>query len=717
MGKRTNLFAALLLCSGSASALDYEWNDINFTLNSRFTVGAAIRMQQHNYDLIGKTNVPGQQDLCTRDSCISLSGDPEPNARLVKAVGAFSGVNGDDGNINYDQYDLVAASNRLSSDLMITHGDYLARVRGILFYDPVNADFDERHNDQRFQPARSPRSKQVESIYANGFDLYDAYVQSSFELGERRGILSVGYQTVRWGESTLIARNAIAEINAPNSAVLHTPGFEINEVFRPTASVLLSAALTDRVSTELFYQLKWRPVQADPAGSFFSDMDLLDGPYAIIGLGQMGEDPNKLQRANGPISLVSSTSLTVYPDAPNEPRDQGQYGMRLNYYADWNGGTEISLYYLNYHSRYPYATVTATDASCTRGVGPDGVTNDTDHPNTTAALLDCKLFNGSLLGRENEHNRDREPVPIDTMGFYLDYPEDIRMFGLSFNTTALGMSFAGEYSFRPNLPLQVNITDIVQAGLQPAFPSNDFLIDPTSLLNLLYPEILQPLTPDLLENLVQLASARFPGANTAVPSYLKTYRGYGAIQPHQVIPGYERLHVGQLDLTAIKAFSTNPFGADQILVITEVGFTQIYNMPSISELQLETGYPDRTHASIGQDEKGPREFATLNPKRQTDGFADDFAWGMRAIIMGEYNNLLFGWTFKPQITLHWDIKGTAPYPIQNFVEGRKQYDIGTTVNVTEDFSARINYQVYTGGGRHNTLKDRDNLALSFAYAF
>src|SRR3546814_14049097 len=75
-------------------------------------------------------------------------------------------------------------------------------------------------------------------------------------------------------------------------------------------------------------------------------------------------------------------------------------------------------------------------------------------------------------------------------------------------------------------------------------------------------------TPDLLTNLAQLGGARFPGANTAVPSFLKTYRGYGAIQPHQTIPGYQRFHVGQLDLTAIKAFS-NVLGADQILMINE----------------------------------------------------------------------------------------------------------------------------------------------------
>src|SRR3546814_2729513 len=105
------------------------------------------------------------------------------------------------------------------------------------------------------------------------------------------------------------------------------------------------------------------------------------------------------------------------------------------------------------------------------------------------------------------------------------------MIGLSFNTTAGGISWAGEFSYRPNLPLQVAIDDVVQTGLQPAFPTNDFLVDPTALLNSLMPVIGSLPTPDLLTNLAQLGGARFPGANTAVPSVLKTYRGYGAIQP------------------------------------------------------------------------------------------------------------------------------------------------------------------------------------------
>ena len=74
------------------------------------------------------------------------------------------------------------------------------------------------------------------------------------------------------------------------------------------------------------------------------------------------------------------------------------------------------------------------------------------------------------------------------------------------------------------------------------------------------------------------------------------------------------------------------------------------------------GQPDVDgHNSTGQ---------SFNPTRMHEGFADSFAWGVRALIRGEYNDVVFGWTFMPTIIAMWDIKGIAPYPLQNFIQGR-----------------------------------------------
>ena len=47
---------------------------------------------------------------------------------------------------------------------------------------------------------------------------------------------------------------------------------------------------------------------------------------------------------------------------------------------------------------------------------------------------------------------------------------------MSFNTSVGKWSLAGEVAYRPNLPVQVHITDIVFTALQPALPENEIVL-------------------------------------------------------------------------------------------------------------------------------------------------------------------------------------------------------------------------------------------------
>ncbi|NKF21456.1 DUF1302 domain-containing protein [Solimonas marina] len=701
--------AALLLCVPAAWAADWQFGDVGVTWNNKVGIGAAMRMQKIDYnDLVGKLSVPGQQDLCASDDCFSLNGDTTANQRLVDARGAFSGVNGDDGDLNYKQYDIVAAVARINTDLTLSWNDWTLRGSAIGFFDPVNSDFDERHTYTAYQPSRTSRPGKIKSRYSEGVKLYNAYLQYAFTLGERQGSVSIGNQVVRWGESTFIALNSLSQINPPDSNMLHMPGSEFSEVFQPVPLALFSVDLFSGLSTEVFYQLGWRRVQPDARGSFYSDSDIPGGgDYAMQSLGQFGEDPNGEFHFAGPLGLISnSTDRTLVHDG--RARNGGQYGIRLNYYADWlNGGTEVDLYYMNYHSRLPLASAYAADDSCTR-----------DESNVLAAYTACNGFNGSLpLPKLRAADPRGEPLPLDTTRVVLEYPEDIHMFGVSFNTNIGRWSLAGEYAYRPNLPVQVQLTDLIFTALQPAFPAQSFSVTPGALSGLISA---LPTGNGELGDITQLLGATFPSADEAVPSYIKSYRGLDRIVANQYVRGYERLHVSQLDMTAIRAFS-NTLGADQLIFIAEAGFTHILNMPKRRDLQLEGAGLQRTHYSPGADGTGTPDGQPdpthLNPTQQRAGFADAFSWGLRFALRGEYNNLLFGWTFKPTLGYFWDVHGIAPSPMQNFVEGRKEIAAGTDVNFTQSLSGRVVYQWYTGGGWQNTRRDRDNLALSFSYSF
>ncbi len=720
------LLLGALAVGGSAVAEDFEFGDFTGNIKSRLSFGAAVRTENPDSRLIGKLNL--NPNLCGPSDCISFAGDATQNQKLVNAPGAYFGSNKDNGDLNYRQWGLVSGISKLSEDFTLSWKNITLKISAFGFYDPINYSKNERHPDTTFQPSTTIRDPAVAHELGQDWQLKDAFVTGKFNVIDHDFTASVGYQHIRWGESTFNALNSISQINPPSSVLLHQPGTPINEYFRPTPAILLGTQLVDNLSIDLVYELGWEKATAEPSGSFYSFLDILKSNTALISLGQFHEDPLGQARLPFPGNAISNSSLTgqVLNERYGEPRHQGQFGGKLTYYAaDLNGGTEISFYALNYHSQLPYLSAIATDQSCM-----------SDSTSFVNAFIDCNGFIGlnPVSGKE--------PLPIDTLKIFADYPEDIQMFGTSFNTNIGKWSLAGEYSIRPNMPVQVDATDLIFAGLQPAFPKQDLnlgldaaTIQQTvaslgSIITTLPvgnpTQLLQDATallkglPTIL-NVVGSGGVTIPGRRSAVPDYLESYRGF-TTQPNQVIHGYERLVVDQLDFTGIRAIgaSDNPIGADQILVLTEVGFTHIWNMPNRSQLQLEGGDNNDTHASPGADgtgNGGQTDSRRLNPTQQTHGFASSFAWGYRILAQFEYDNLFWDLNFKPSLQWQQDVSGISPQPVQNFIAGTKTYVVGTQIESGQQWSGQVFYQGSTGGGTVNTQRDRDVIGMAISYTF
>lgn len=718
----------LLLAATPAPAVNFEFGDLYGSFRNRISIGASWRVDERDDRLIDKNNL--SPSLCgtgTDDACMSFNQDASLNQKLVDAPGAFFGANKDDGNLNYDQGDIVAAISKLSSELTLNWGDWVFKAGGTVFYDPVNYDFDEYHPDTTYQPRQTPRPDAVRDNVGFDYTIGDLLVSGTFELFDHDYSLAVGYQNIRWGESTLIAINSISEINAPDARYLYQPGTQIAAVFRTTPAVVLSTPLSDTVTVDLVYQLAWDGVEVPKGGSFFAPFDVIGKDTALLSLGQFHEDPDQQQRLPSIGALISDTSFTVpVSQTEGEPSDDGQIGAKLTWYAaDFNGGTEFSFYFLNYHSRLPYLSMYAANASCIEDTTTDAI----------QALADCdgmRLVDNGL-----------EPIPIDSSRIFLDYPEDIQMYGISFNTTVGKWSLAGELSYRPNLPAQIHITDIVFTALQPALPANDIVLGLGTLGDISLQSLLalglQPGTalavltsPETLQLLAQVGGSlgndfALPSRDHAVPSYTREYRGGqdAKIQANQLIRGYERLQVMQMDVTGIRILgnSENPFGADQVTLIAEAGFTWAMDMPDRDEIQFEGGDYNNTHASPGADgsgglpEDGSPVTMRFNPTQQTDGFADDFAAGYRFIARLAYSNWLFGWNYKPQIVWSHDVYGVAISPSQNFIEGTKLYQLGLDVEITNKLGAQVFYQGWSGGGTVNGYRDKDFAGFAVAYTF
>jgi len=688
MTKRGLLLAACLLSlSGSASALDGELAGINYSVKSRVLVGVGIRAEDRDLNQVAKLSVPGQENLCndSNNGCTTVQG----NRDLINAKGSFSGTNGDDGNWNYDKGDITDASILFSPELKLQRGDLKVEFSGLFYYDPVNADFTEYHADNLYQPEHTQRADNVVDVYARRAELRKAYFQYTPEIFGQSFNLKVGRQVLPWGESLLVLFHNLNQLNPLDANASVRPGFQLSDVSTPLNMAVLSFPVLDSLSLELVAPLEWRAVRAPPHGSFASTLDPVNNDFLTLGLGNQHEDPNRISDPYGNNGLLTSTSYSprVLPAEFGYASDKGQYGGRLTYVADWlNEGTEISLHYLHYHSQFPYLSGYAANESCWhRSSGANGNLAFLD------ATRDCGGFANAPGGQD--------PLTVDTLKVFLEYPEDIDLFGLSFNSNIAGVAVSGEYAYRPNMPLQILTTDVIFALLQPALPTQDLTAVPGS-----------PLMPGTI----------IPSGRNAVPDYLSQYRGF-EVQGNQLIHGYERFPVHNVSMSMLKLFPHNPFGADDMTTILEVGATYIENMTGSQVLPLN-GPGENTHTSPGADGTGSATGATdtrrQNPTQQTWNRPTALSYGYRAVARLAYNTLIPGAVFEPSLIFFHDLKGITPAPQTNFIEGRKVANLGLVLRFPNELQLGAGYEAKFGSTIREYLeRDRDRILLYGSYSF
>ena len=351
------------------------------------------------------------------DTTVTVGGlwrakDRDPARIAIVNGGTARSPNEDDGNLNYDKRDTVSALVKVSHDFDLKWRDYGIFLRTLYFYD---------HALERKDGLPGEAHKRLDY----DIELYDAFLRGQFDIAGRKLSARVGNQVVSWGESTFLG-NGINVINAVDVAKLRAPGSELKEAFLPQAMLWVSQELTDALSLEAFYQLRYRKTRLEPRGSFFSTNDFISpgGDAAYIGFGRRRDQNSPLVPPAGATAAVAQVWVPRLPD--RDPDDEGQYGVALRWAIPQIAGTELALYAMNYHSRVPLV-------SSIRG--------------TTTQALNVAAGGGSAR-------------------YFADYPEDIRLFGVGVSTPGpFGVALQGEYSYRSNLPLQVSAIELLLATL------------------------------------------------------------------------------------------------------------------------------------------------------------------------------------------------------------------------------------------------------------
>ncbi len=646
------LAAACLAATAFAPSLlafPFTKGDLSGSFDTTLSVGTLYRLNDPNPLYYGTSN--------------SFDGTP----------GQQNSVNTDDGNLNYDA-GFASVLFKASHDLELRYRNFGAFVRGYYFVDTLTDD-----------TRRTPLSDEAKDRVVRGAELLDAYVLGRFTLGTDIPLdLRFGRQVLSLGESTFIP-NGINVINPVDLSKLRAPGSELKEAFLPVNMLKASIGLTPNITLEPFWLLEFRRNELEPAGSLFSTNDFAGrgGRNVFLGFGTLPD--------TGILGAITRAD-------DRRPDDLDQYGAALRILAPNLNDTEFGFYFASYRSRSPVLSARTP----TRAISPAFV-QSTAASLAQQQLAPAMIANGypaagvpaalqTLLGAALT-NVPAAALPATLQPFYpaaqtiaagagrlglldaaatgryfVDYPDDIKMLGASFNTAigTTGISWQGEVSYKQDVPLQIDDVELLFAAL--------------SALNPAF------------------------GANNQIGNFLGLY--------NREVTGYRRHDVWTAQSTITKVFGPM-LGAQQFNLVAEIGGVHA-DLPSQDVLRYDG--PGTFTAGTLQQMLATGNSAALG-WTPSKAFADEFSWGYQILGRLDYTNVFAGVNVSPTIAFTHDVRGNTPLPLGNFVEHRKSVTVAAEFVFQNAWVCELRYVNFFDAGRYNLLADRDYAAAVLRYSF
>ncbi len=630
--------AATLLCgilqTPPARAIEFEDGELEGRLSTTISHGVTVRVEERDPGLAADTN-------------------------------------GNDGNLNYDR-GIVSNTSKFTTDLDVRRGNVGAFVRASGFIDFEN---------ERGSRERTPLSDAAKELVGQNVEVLDAYVTGTFDIGNAIIDARLGRHVLNWGESTFIP-NGVNAVNHFDVSKLRQPGSELREALLPVGLASIAVSPTHDLTIEAFYQLEWEETRIDPVGSYFSSTDYA-GPGAReavittitsndqgLGFGPLTPAINAdLLGATLPRQVAFDPDFASVLRGPDRaPGDAGQWGLALRHFAADLNDTEFGLYVMNYHSRLPTVGAQTSSRSglkagldAAQAVSTGGVVRGAA-PEAVSGIASSLAIDRYVKSGE----------------YFLEYPEDIQLYGMSFNTVlgASGWALQGEYSFRRDAPLQRAEREVLRNGLEP---------------------VLSGLPLAGFVAMAQAEAASNPGDPDAAEDAQEAGEAYQAFldgYTPRTVQGYIRRDVSQIQATATKVFGP-AMGADAVVFVTEAAVMHVHSMPDKADMPLES-------PAGGTLAEGAAD-------------ADATSWGYRLAARLDYNNAVGAINLYPYMQFLHDVSGNSPSPSGPFVEDRTALTFGLRADYLSNWQADLSYTRHAGDG--NELSDRDFVSASVKYSF
>lgn len=247
---------------------------------------------------------------------------------------------------------------------------------------------------------------------------------------------------------------------------------------------------------------------------------------------------------------------------------------------------------------------------------------------------------------------------VRAVNYAMVYPDDVQVWGLGWqHKWSLTTRLFGELAYRSRQPIQLNAYDVLSGFVTRS---------PTSLLAL--------------------------------------NKGITAIPVGGSFDAYDRFAV-VTGSWGVDNVLPKTMGANRVVWLTEVGFSQVRGLPDASVLRYgrALGYNGAAYAG------GPPCVDAVPGKTcSLDGYVSPWAWGLKMRVAATYAHAFFGLTWTPSLLWSKDVRGYAYDGA--YAQGRQLLRPALRVDHGQHYFAEIQYHRFSGG-RYNLLTDRDFLSL------
>ena len=622
MNKALAATAALGIAAGAAPLQAAEWRlgeDTQLTINGALTFGAGIRTEDprpENYGSLAGTRV-GRNDGLTSAN----SGGP---------------------NLNFEQGETWSRVLKGFIDF-----DLHEKVAGVFVRAKAWHDFELDRGDRPYGNYPNGFAQDVPLSDAgfakearfNGAHVTAAYAYAKVNLEQERLLdARIGRQFVNWGVSQSVT-GGINAVNPRDLAAATRPGALPQETRIPVGMFYASLASGKQWGVEGFVPYESRHDVLAGCGTYFNVATYAPTgcELAAVPLPAVGVLASPATRTE-PALLASGRYVHRAPDV--EADDSGEFGIALRY-ALAQLGTDVRAYYMNYHSRS--FMLRGINANVPGSPGNFGVINP---------------FTGNF-------SRLTDPNGVR---YALLYPEDIRLFGVSFDTRrGQATRIFGEVAYRPNQPISINLADVADA-----FVSRN----PNSILN-------RPASG-------KGALALPPGAN---------------------FDAYDRFRVTTATLGVGQGFP-GVLGAQRVIAGLELGWSHVHDLPDPGTIRYgrSDAYGTAQVPGFACVDSYPGKTCAL------DGFVTSDSWGYRARLSMTYNNtFLAGAALTPSFTVAHDVDGYSHDG--TFLEDRMIYGPGLRADWGKTYFAEVQWIRFSNKPRYSMLIDRDHVTVATGVLF